>query len=74
VLATFIDTPPNSSIDSTTSPKVKTTKGIRSWGMLPNSYHFGGRKACWSFEMGIKTNDKWVNYSHGLAQTKQQVG
>jgi len=24
--------------------------------------------------MKIKTNDKQVNYSHGLAQTKQQVG
>jgi hypothetical protein len=24
--------------------------------------------------MVIKTNDKWVNYSHGPTQTKQQVG
>jgi hypothetical protein len=24
--------------------------------------------------MGTKTNDKWVKYSHGIAQTKQQVG
>jgi hypothetical protein len=24
--------------------------------------------------MGTKTSDKWVNYSHRLAQTKQQVG
>jgi hypothetical protein len=41
--------------------------------MLLGSQHFGGRKACWSFEMGIITNDKWVNYSYGPTQTKQQV-
>jgi hypothetical protein len=33
----------------------------------------GVKNACWNFGMGIRTNDKWVNYSHGLAQTKQQV-
>jgi hypothetical protein len=31
------------------------------------------RKACWSFEMGIKTSDKQVNYSYQSAQSKQQV-
>jgi hypothetical protein len=47
---------------------------IRSWGIFPGSQHFGGRGACWRHEMGTKTNDKWVNYSHGPTQTKQQVG
>jgi hypothetical protein len=28
----------------------------------------------WSFEMGTRTNDKHFNYSHELAQTKQQIG
>jgi len=31
------------------------------------------RKACWSFWMEIKASDKRVNYSHELAQNKQQV-
>ncbi len=43
------------------------------WGMLLSSQHSEGRGACWNFRMGIKTNDKWVNYSHKPAQTKQQV-
>jgi hypothetical protein len=34
----------------------------------------GVKGACWNFGMGTRTNDKWVNYSHGLAQTKQEVG
>jgi hypothetical protein len=34
----------------------------------------GVRRACWSSRTGTKMNDKWVNYSHGPAQTKQQVG
>jgi hypothetical protein len=38
--------------------------------MLLGSQHFGGRGACWSFEMGITTNDKQDNYSHGPSQTK----
>ncbi len=32
------------------------------------------RKACQSFGMRTKMSDKWVNYSYGLARTKQQVG
>jgi hypothetical protein len=47
---------------------------INSWGTLPGSQHFKGRRACCNTEMRTRTNDKWVNYSHGLAQTKQQVG
>ncbi len=46
----------------------------RSWGTFPSSQHFKDRVASWSSEMGTRMNDKWVNYSHGLAQTKQQVG
>jgi hypothetical protein len=34
----------------------------------------GVRGACWNYEIGTKTSDKWVNYSHGLEQIKQQVG
>jgi hypothetical protein len=39
---------------------------------MSNSQHFGGKEACWSFGMGTMMSDKWDNYSHGLAQTKQQ--
>jgi hypothetical protein len=28
---------------------------------------------CWNSEMRTRTNHKWVNYSYGPAQTKQQV-
>jgi len=46
----------------------------RSWGTLFSLQHFGGKGACWSSGMGAMKNDKQVNYSHRLAQTKQQVG
>jgi hypothetical protein len=36
--------------------------------------HFEGKGACWSSKMGTKMSDKSINYSHGHAQTKQQVG
>jgi hypothetical protein len=35
---------------------------IRSWGTLPSLQRFGGRRACWSSGMAIRTNKKWVNY------------
>ncbi len=35
---------------------------------------FGVRRMCWSFRMGIRTNDKCVNYSYQFLETKQQVG
>jgi hypothetical protein len=35
---------------------------------------FGDKGVCWSFGMGTMTSDNQVNYSHELAQTKQQVG
>jgi hypothetical protein len=45
--------PPSSSMDSIVSPKVKTTKGkgigVRS--LIRNT--LGGRRACWSSEMGL---------------------
>jgi hypothetical protein len=47
---------------------------MRSWGTFFGSQHFEGRGAWWSFEIGIRKSDKQVNYSHGPAQTKQQVG
>jgi hypothetical protein len=34
----------------------------------------GVRGACWGSEMGTKTSDRWVNYSYGFVQTKEQVG
>ncbi len=64
------DTPPNSLMDSTTSPKGENNGRISSWGMLPSLQHFGGRGACWSSRMGIRQSDKQVNYSHRLAETK----
>ncbi len=54
--------------------KGKDDERRKSWGVLPRSQHFGGKGVCWSFEMGIRKIDKKFNYSHGPAQTKQQVG
>jgi hypothetical protein len=34
---------------------------------------FGVKGACWNSRMGIRTNDKHVNYSYQFAQTKQQI-
>jgi hypothetical protein len=65
------DAPPNSWIDSITNPKVQIVEGQGIWGTFPGSQHFGGRGACWSSEMGTKMNDKWVNHSHELTQTKK---
>jgi hypothetical protein len=46
----------------------------RNWGTFPSSYHFGGWGVRWSSGVGIRKIDKQLNYSHGPAQTKQQVG
>ncbi len=51
--------------------KGEDIKRKRSWSVLLGWQHFKGRGACWSFEMGIRKIDKQLNYSHGLAQTKQ---
>jgi hypothetical protein len=45
-----------------------------SWGTVCNLHHFRGKEGCQSSEMGIRMNDKRVNYLHKHAQTKQQVG
>jgi hypothetical protein len=68
----YIDALPNSLMDSTMSPKVKITKG-KGVGALPSSQHFGGGKGVLELRDGTRTSDKWVNYSHRPAQTKQQV-
>jgi hypothetical protein len=61
-------------MDSTANPKVKNNKRKRNWGAFLGSQHFGGRRAFWSSRMGIRNSDKQINYSHGPAQIKQQVG
>jgi hypothetical protein len=45
-----------------------------SLGTFYSLEHFGGRGVCWSSGMGTRKSDKQVNYSHRLAQTKQQIG
>jgi hypothetical protein len=42
--------------------------------MFLGSQHFEGKGVSWSSRMGIKVSEEWVNYSHELAQTKQQIG
>jgi hypothetical protein len=54
--------------------KSENNERTRNWGLLINLQHFKGRGVCWSFEMGIRVNDKRVDYSHEPAQTKQQFG
>jgi hypothetical protein len=47
-LKMYGDAPPNFLRD----PNVGTpTKKLKSWGL--NSQHFKGRRACWSFKMGL---------------------
>jgi hypothetical protein len=52
---------------------MKTTeeKGVGVHSLACNT--LGVRRASWSYGMVIRTSDKWVNYSHGPVQTKQQV-
>ncbi len=47
--------------------------GRRSWGTLFNLQHFEAKGVCRNSKMGTRTNDKRINYSHQLVQTKQQV-
>jgi hypothetical protein len=52
--------------------KVKTSEegiGVRSLACSTS----GVKRERWSPGMETRTNDKWVNYSNGLTQTKQQV-
>jgi hypothetical protein len=67
------DALPNSLTNSIVSIKVKIVeKGVGVCSLICNTS--GVRGACWSFRMGTKMNDQYVNYSNGFAQTKQQVG
>jgi hypothetical protein len=59
--------------DSNANLKMKTTEeGIMVCSFVCSILKV--RRACWNSEMGIGTNEKWVNYLYGSAQTKQQVG
>ncbi len=42
--------------------------------MLLNSQHLESTKTRWSSKIGIKMNDKWVNYSYKPTKPKKQVG
>jgi len=69
----FTNTTPHFLKDSNASLKVKTMEeevGVHS--LAHNILKVKG--ACWSFGMRTIMNDKRVNYSHKLTQTKQQVG
>jgi len=69
----MIEASPKSLKDSNVSLKVKIVKeGVEVCSLIHNISKV--RNACWSSEMGTKMSDKWVNYSHGPAQNKQQVG
>ncbi len=68
------DAPPNSLINSNASPKVKTMEEEKVGAHSITCNIFGVRRMCWSFRMGIRTNDKCVNYSYQFLETKQQVG
>jgi hypothetical protein len=57
------DTPPSSLMDSTVSLKVKTMKG-KELGHTPWLAHFEGRRACWSFRMGLgRLKSKSINHT-----------
>ncbi len=68
------DAPPSSLMDSTMSPKVMTTKRGRVGARSLACNILGVERVCGSFEMGTRNIDKQVNYLHGPAKTKQQVG
>jgi hypothetical protein len=52
---------------------VKTTKKrIDAHPLIHNIFEV--KWMCWSFGIENRMSDKWVNYSYGFAQTKQQVG
>jgi hypothetical protein len=62
---------PHSLKDSNVSPKVKA---VRKKGIGVRSLTCSISKVKGHAGMGTRMNDKKVNYSHGLTQTKQQVG
>jgi len=67
---TSSDAPLNSLKYSNVSPKMKTMEeeGVGVHSLAHNTSRV--KRACWSFEMGIKTSDKRVNYSYAPTQTK----
>jgi len=68
-----INTPPNSLMDSTTNPKLKIMKG-EGVGACSLAHNTWGVERCTTAPRWTRTSDKWFNYSHEPAQTKQQVG
>ncbi len=67
------DTPPNSLKDSTEGLKAKTSEGeiIGAHSLARSNL---GLEGCVGAPRWTRMSDKRFNYSHGLAQTKQQVG
>jgi len=67
------DTPPHSLKDPNANSRLKTMEeGVRVCSLSHNTSRV--KKTCWSSGMRTGMSDQRVNYSHGLAQTKQQVG
>ncbi len=66
------NTPPSSLMDSIASPKVKTAEGegVRARSLAHNTL---GQRGVLELRDGTKKIDKHFTYSHGLAQTKQQI-
>jgi hypothetical protein len=59
--------------DSNASLKVNTIEeeGVEVCSLVRSIS--GLKRACQNFGMKAKMSDKWVNHSHELTQTKQQV-
>ncbi len=60
------DTPPSSLKNSNASLKEKTTKEERIGVHFLIRNILKVKRACWSSGMGIRMNDKQVNYSYGF--------
>jgi hypothetical protein len=65
--------PPSSLMDSTTSPKVKITKG-EGVGVHSLLVAFREYRGVLELRDATRMSNKQFNYSHGFTQTKQQVG
>jgi hypothetical protein len=57
------DAPPDSLMDSTMNPKVKTVEGEEIGARSLARSILGGRAVCWSSGMGIRKSDKKINYT-----------
>jgi hypothetical protein len=69
----MINTSLNFLKDSNANLKVKTMEErVEVCSLIRNIS--GIKMTCWNSRMGTGMNDKQINYSHGPAQTKQQVG